>query len=51
MMSTPPDNQMNGVTGTVGADLPFKSRYMGTVAYSGMRQNDAVPAIFRSIPG
>src|ERR1019366_10616293 len=23
-MSTPPDNQMNGVTSTVGADLPFK---------------------------
>lgn len=40
MMSTPPNNQMNGVTGTLGADLPFKSRYMGTVAYSGMRQND-----------
>ena len=40
MMSTPPNNQMNGVTGTVGADLPFKSRYMGTVSYSGMRQND-----------
>ena len=39
MMSTPPDNQMNGVTGTLGADLPFKSRYMGTVSYSGMRQN------------
>jgi MtrB/PioB family decaheme-associated outer membrane protein len=38
-MSTPPDNQMNGVTGTLGADLPFKSRYMGTVSYSGMRQN------------
>ena len=40
MMSTPPDNQMNGVTGTLGADLPFRSRYMGTVAYSGMRQNE-----------
>ena len=40
-MSTPPNNQMNGVTGTLGADLPFNSRYMGTVAYSGMRQNDA----------
>jgi MtrB/PioB family decaheme-associated outer membrane protein len=38
-MSTPPDNQMNGVTGTLGLDLPFKSRYMGTVSYSGMRQN------------
>ncbi|MGA7995015.1 MAG: MtrB/PioB family outer membrane beta-barrel protein [Bradyrhizobium sp.] len=41
MMSTPPNNQMNGVTGTLGADLPFNSRYMGTVAYSGMRQNDS----------
>jgi MtrB/PioB family decaheme-associated outer membrane protein len=39
-MSTPPSNQMNGVSGTFGADLPFKSRYMGTVAYTGMRQND-----------
>jgi MtrB/PioB family decaheme-associated outer membrane protein len=39
-MSTPPDNQMNGVSGTIGADLPFKSRYMGTVAYTGMRQNE-----------
>ena len=38
-MSTPPDNQMNGVTGTLGADLPFKSRYMGTIGYTGMRQN------------
>src|SRR5450631_2522204 len=38
-MSTPPDNQMNGVTGTFGADLPVNSRYMGTVSYSGMRQN------------
>lgn len=41
MMSTPPNNQMNGVTGTIGADLPLKSRYMGTVSYTGMRQNDA----------
>jgi MtrB/PioB family decaheme-associated outer membrane protein len=38
-MSTTPDNQMNGVTGTLGADLPLNSRYMGTVSYSGMRQN------------
>lgn len=41
MMSTPPNNQMNGVTGTLGADLPLSSRYMGTVAYTGMRQNDS----------
>ncbi|WP_291560501.1 MtrB/PioB family outer membrane beta-barrel protein [Bradyrhizobium sp.] len=39
-MSTPPSNQMNGITGTFGADLPVNSRYMGTVSYSGMRQND-----------
>jgi MtrB/PioB family decaheme-associated outer membrane protein len=39
MMSTPPDNSMNGVSATVGADLPFNSRYMGTIGYSGMRQN------------
>ena len=39
MMSTPPDNQMNGVSSTLGADLPLNSRYMGTVSYSGMRQN------------
>jgi hypothetical protein len=41
MMSTPPSNQMNGVTGSFGADLPLKSRYMGTLAYTGMRQDDA----------
>jgi MtrB/PioB family decaheme-associated outer membrane protein len=41
MMSTPPNNMSNGVSGTLGADLPFKSRYMGTVAYTGMTQNDA----------
>jgi MtrB/PioB family decaheme-associated outer membrane protein len=39
-MSTPPSNNMNGVTGTFGVDLPLHSRYMGTVSYSGMRQND-----------
>ncbi len=52
MMSTPPNNQMNGVTGTLGADLPFRSRYMGTVSYSGMRQNDAfIPFASSGIPG
>jgi Protein of unknown function (DUF3374). len=52
MMSTPPNNQMNGVSGTVGADLPLNSRYMGTVAYSGMRQNDAfLPFASNGIPG
>ena len=52
MMSTPPNNQMNGVSGTLGADLPLNSRYMGTVAYSGMRQNDAfLPFASNGIPG
>jgi hypothetical protein len=52
MMSTPPNNQMNGVTGTLGADLPLNSRYMGTVAYSGMRQNDPfIPFASTGIPG
>jgi hypothetical protein len=52
MMSTPPNNQMNGVTGTLGADLPFRSRYMGTVSYSGMRQNDSfIPFASSGIPG
>jgi MtrB/PioB family decaheme-associated outer membrane protein len=51
MMSTPPNNQMNGVTGTLGADLPLHSRYMGTVAYTGMRQNDAfIPFASAGIP-
>lgn len=51
MMSTPPSNQMNGVTGTLGADLPLNSRYMGTVSYTGMRQNDAfIPFASNGIP-
>jgi MtrB/PioB family decaheme-associated outer membrane protein len=39
MMSTPPSNNMNGGTGTIGMDLPLNSRYMGTVTYTGMQQN------------
>ena len=39
-MSTPPSNNMNSGTGTVGMELPLDSRYMGTVTYSTMRQND-----------
>jgi hypothetical protein len=41
LMSLPPDNQANAVTGTLGAELPWKSRYMGTVSYNAMRQNQA----------
>jgi hypothetical protein len=52
MMSTPPSNQMNAVSSTLGADLPLNSRYMGTVSYSGMRQNDAfIPFASTGIPG
>jgi hypothetical protein len=52
MMSTPPNNQKNGVSSTLGADLPLNSRYMGTVSYSGMRQNDAfIPFASTGIPG
>jgi MtrB/PioB family decaheme-associated outer membrane protein len=39
LMSLWPDNQANGVTATLGADLLGKSRYMGTVSYTMMRQN------------
>jgi len=36
-----PDNQANTFSGTLGADLPGKSRYIGTVSYAMMRQNQA----------
>lgn len=41
LMSLWPDNQANGFNATLGADLPWKSRYMGTVNYTMMRQNEA----------
>jgi hypothetical protein len=40
-MSLDPSNQANTFAGTLGADLPWKSRYMGTLSYSMMRQNEA----------
>ena len=39
LMSSYPSNQANGASATAGVDLPFDSRYMGTVAYTNMRQN------------
>jgi hypothetical protein len=39
-MGTAPSNQMNAVNGTFGADLPLNSRYMGTISYTAMRQNE-----------
>ena len=41
MMSLWPDNHSNGFNATIGADLPLKSRYVGTVSYIMMRQNQA----------
>ena len=38
-MSTPPSNQANGVSGTLAADLPYQSRYVGTLDYTMMTQN------------
>jgi MtrB/PioB family decaheme-associated outer membrane protein len=40
-LSLPPNNQAQTFTSTLGVDLPFKSRYVGTVSYTMMRQNDA----------
>lgn len=41
LMSLWPSNKANGFNATLGADLPAKSRYMGTVSYTMMRQNEA----------
>jgi MtrB/PioB family decaheme-associated outer membrane protein len=35
-----PSNQMNAFGGTAGVDLPWMSRYVGTLNYTMMRQND-----------
>jgi MtrB/PioB family decaheme-associated outer membrane protein len=40
LVSLWPSNQSNGFNATLGADLPMKSRYMGTVSYIMMRQNE-----------
>ena len=50
-MSLWPSNQMNGVGGTVGADLPWKSRYAGVLNYTMMRQNDAFQPMSFQQPG
>jgi MtrB/PioB family decaheme-associated outer membrane protein len=36
-----PNNNANAVSGTAGVDLPWQSRYMGTLSYTMMRQNDS----------
>jgi MtrB/PioB family decaheme-associated outer membrane protein len=40
-MTLAPSNQANAGAGTFAADLPLQSRYMGTVSYTMMRQNEA----------
>jgi MtrB/PioB family decaheme-associated outer membrane protein len=47
-MSLWPSNQMNGFSGTLGAELPWQSRYAGTVSYTMMRQDAAfIPMSFQ----
>ena len=41
LMTLWPNNSAHSVNSIIGADLPWKSRYMGTVSYTWMRQNDA----------
>jgi MtrB/PioB family decaheme-associated outer membrane protein len=40
-MSLWPDNHANAFTSTLGADLPWQSRYMGTASYTMMRQDQS----------
>jgi MtrB/PioB family decaheme-associated outer membrane protein len=40
-ISTWPSNNANSFSATLGADLPWKSRYAGTLSYTMMRQDDA----------
>jgi Putative outer membrane beta-barrel porin, MtrB/PioB len=42
LVSLWPSNQANGASTTAGFDLPFNSRYMGTVAYTNMQQNQQI---------
>ena len=50
-MSLPPGNNMNAIGGTASAELPWKSRYAGTLNYSMMRQNDAFQPMSFQQPG
>ena len=56
LMSLDPENQAHGFTAMLGADLPWKSRYMGTVSYTMMRQNQAFlpftisPTVYTNAP-
>ena len=57
--STWPSNRADGFSATVGADLPWQSRYVGLVSYTMMRQDAAfipmtanpnAPAALNSLP-
>ena len=54
-ISLPPSNQANGFNGTIAAELPWKSRYVGTLSYNMMRQDAAFipmtanPALVRAL--
>lgn len=51
-VSTPPSNQANGFNGSIAADLPWKSRYVGTMSYNMMRQDAAfIPMSSQTIVG
>jgi len=48
--STWPSNNANAFSGTLGADLPWMSRYAGTINYTMMRQNDAFIPMSAQVP-
>jgi MtrB/PioB family decaheme-associated outer membrane protein len=50
-LSTWPSNNANAFSGTLGADLPWNSRYAGTLSYTMMRQNDAFIPMSTRNPG
>jgi MtrB/PioB family decaheme-associated outer membrane protein len=39
LVGLPPSNQANDAVGTISMDLPFESRYVGTISYNMMTQN------------
>ncbi len=45
-----PSNNANAFSGTLGADLPWKSRYVGTISYTMMRQNEAFIPMSTQLP-
>ena len=50
-LSTWPSNNANAFSGTLGADLPWNSRYAGNISYTMMRQDDAFIPMSTQVPG